>query len=210
MTACRHGVRAALALGAAAAVAAGCSGIVPVVAHGGGAQQPGAAPPRSDPAATAPGPGVPKVANPIDVTRFKQNPCDALTSAQISDLLGGNARVKPDPHGPGGPACGWFSQAQLVVVFPAVDKLGLTSIYRAKGGAYPFFLPLDPADGYPVVAYGEADRRASDGACDIAVGTSDRETLVVSITQSPGRKGETDPCESARRIAGRVQANLRH
>ncbi|WP_406638252.1 DUF3558 domain-containing protein [Amycolatopsis sp. WGS_07] len=165
--------------------------------------------PSSTAAGQVPGPGVPKVPNPLDITRFKQNPCDALTSAQISNLLGDGARVKPDPHGPVGPACGWFSQAQIVVVFPNIDKLGLTSVYGAKGDAYPFFLPLAPVDGYPIVAYGGRDHRASDGECDVALGTSDRETAVVSITQSAAHKGEKDPCESARDVAEKVLGNLR-
>lgn len=156
-----------------------------------------------------PGPGVPKVQSPIDITKFKQNPCESLTSAQISDLLGDGARVNPDPRGPGGPGCGWFSQAQIVVVFPNVDKLGLTSVYRAKGGAYPFFMPLAPVDGYPVVAYGTADLRGRLGECNVALGTSDRETLDVSITQSAAHKGEKDPCESAREVAEKVLGNLR-
>ncbi|MYW91220.1 DUF3558 domain-containing protein [Amycolatopsis rubida] len=164
---------------------------------------------RSTPAEDVPGPGVPKVANPLDVSRFRQNPCDALASGQVSDLLGGNVRAEPDPHGPGGPACGWFSQAQVVIVFPTVDKLGLTSIYRAKGGVYPFFLPLDPVAGYPVVAYGTDDPRARFGECTVALGTSDRETVDVSITQSPAHKGDKDPCQSARDVAAQVLDNLR-
>ncbi|WP_370934230.1 DUF3558 domain-containing protein [Amycolatopsis sp. cg13] len=165
--------------------------------------------PSSASADQVPGPGVPKVHNPLDITRFKQNPCDSLTAQQISGLLGDGARINPDPHGPGGPGCGWFSQAQIVIVFPNVDKLGLTSVYRARGGAYPFFQPLAPVDGYPVVAYGTADLRARLGECNVALGTSDRETLDVSISQSPAHKGEKDPCESARGVAEQALGNLR-
>ncbi|WP_275292778.1 DUF3558 domain-containing protein [Amycolatopsis sp. La24] len=164
---------------------------------------------RSTPADEVPGPGVPKVPNPIDITRFKQNPCAALTAEQTSGLLGDGARIVPDPKGAGGPGCGWFSQAQIVVLFPNVDKLGLTSVYRAKGNAYPFFVPLAPVDGYPVVAYGTEDVRARLGECNVALGTSDRETIDVSITQSPAHKGEKDPCESAREVAEKVLGNLR-
>ncbi|MYW91219.1 DUF3558 domain-containing protein [Amycolatopsis rubida] len=52
--------------------------------------------------------------------------------------------------------------------------------------------------------------RASRGECDIAAGTSDRDTMVVSITRSPGRKGGTDACESARGVAAQILADLRH
>ncbi|MFD2465991.1 DUF3558 domain-containing protein [Amycolatopsis silviterrae] len=171
--------------------------------------QPSSPAPNSTSAEQVPGPGVPKVESPIDAARFKQNPCGALTAAQVSDLLGNSPRVKPEPHGAGGPGCGWFAQAQVAVVFPDINDLGLTSFYRAKDRVYPFFLPLAPLDGYPVVAYGEEDHRASRGACDIAMGISDHETVVVSITQSPAHKGEKDPCESARGIAEKVLGNLR-
>ncbi|WP_369871196.1 DUF3558 family protein [Amycolatopsis sp. AA4] len=205
----RHALAAAVALAAATALAA-CSGT---------AEPPRAEPPRNDlppaPAATTytgplPGPGVPSVPHPLDTARFKQNPCATLTPAQISGLLGPSPRVQADPQGPVGPACGWFAQASVAVLYPDINDLGLTSVYRAKGGAYPFFLPLAPVDGYPVVAYGEDDPRAGRGECDVAMGTSDRETLVVSITQSAVHKGEKDPCQSARDIAALALGNLRH
>lgn len=201
-------MRRALALMTVALCAAGCTSTAP------GQPLPAArtgssATSSSAPAEEVPGPGVPKVPKPLDITRFKQNPCETLTSAQISDLLGDRARIHPDPHGPVGPACGWFAQATVAVLYPTINKLGLTSVYRAKGRAYPFFLPLAPIDGYPVVAYGEDDPRASRGECDVAMGTSDRETVVVSITQSAARKGEKDPCESARDVAEKVLGNLR-
>ncbi|WP_312872069.1 DUF3558 domain-containing protein [Amycolatopsis dendrobii] len=188
-------------------ILAGCSDTTPGQAVP--ADRTGQPAPRSTSANQVPGPGVPKVPNPIDITRFKQNPCESLTSAQVVDLLGDEARITPDPNGPGGPGCGWFSQAKIAVVFPNVDKLGLTSVYRAKGGAYPFFMPLAPVEGYPVVAYGTEDVRARLGECNVALGTSDRETLDVSITQSPAHKGEKDPCDSARDVADKVLGNLR-
>ncbi|MET9260500.1 DUF3558 domain-containing protein [Amycolatopsis sp. NPDC004079] len=169
------------------------------------------APPHSASAGTVPGPGVPGVANPLDITRFKRNPCETLTPPQISDLLGDRTRIRPDPHGPVGPACGWFNHATaatVAVLYPNINDLGLTSVYRAKGGAYPFFLALEPVDGYPIVAYGEDDPRPR-GECDVATGVSDRETLVVSITQSRARTGERDPCQSARDIAKQALGNLR-
>ncbi|WP_409185133.1 DUF3558 domain-containing protein [Amycolatopsis sp. VS8301801F10] len=200
-------MRRALVLAAFALCAvAGCSSTAPgqakPVEH---LDQPPSKPPEDQ----VPGPGVPKVQNPLDITRFRQNPCAALTSAQLAELLGDGIRVNPDPHGPSGPACGWFSRAKIVVLFPAIDKLGLTSVYRAKGGAYPFFLPLAPVDGYPIVAYGVDDPRESRGECNVALGTSDRETVELSITQSPAHKGEKDPCESARGVAEKVLGNLR-
>ncbi|WP_205670147.1 MULTISPECIES: DUF3558 domain-containing protein [Amycolatopsis] len=171
--------------------------------------QPTSQSPRGDTTTgQVPGPGVPKVLTPVDVSRFKQNPCNALTSTQISDLLGPHARVKPDLKSPAGPSCGWLSLATIQVAVPNVDDLGLTSIYRSRGGIYPFFLPLAPVNGLPAVAYGQDDSRASRGECDVAVGVSDRETIEVSVRQSPENKGKEDPCESARKVAEKILGNL--
>ncbi|MFB9929631.1 DUF3558 domain-containing protein [Amycolatopsis halotolerans] len=204
-------VRRVFALTAAALCAlAGCSSTTAGrAAPSGHSDRPVSQTPKSTATDPVPGPGVPKVAIPLDATKFKQNPCDALTARQVSDLLGTSSHVKPEPHGAGGPGCGWFAQAQVVIVFPDINELGLTSFYRAKDKVYPFFLPLAPVDGYPVVAYGEEDHRASLGECDIAMGISDSETIVVSVTQSPSHKGEKDPCDSARGVAETVLANLR-
>ncbi|MET9260503.1 DUF3558 domain-containing protein [Amycolatopsis sp. NPDC004079] len=199
-------------LAVAAILLAGCSGRAPA--------SPAPPAPSASPHASPgspPDPGVPAVARPIDIARLKQHPCDGLTSDQISVLLGDPVRVLPSPHGAGGPGCSWTAArptppgedpASVILIVPDVDKLGLTSIYRAKGGAYPFFLPLDPIDGYPVVAYGTADVRAK-GQCDVALGTSDTETVNIAVDQSAAHKGEQDPCQSARGVQETVYRNLR-
>lgn len=165
--------------------------------------------PASAGAAQVPGPGVPKVENPLDTTRFKAAPCDTLTQAQAEDLVGAGIAPKADLNAPAGPSCAWHSRAHIIVTFSNVDNLGLTSYYRAKGSVYPFFLPLAPIDGYPVVAYGQIDLRASKAQCNVALGTSDRDTVAISVTQSPEKRGTNgDACESAHQVAGLVLGNL--
>ncbi|WP_211226880.1 DUF3558 domain-containing protein [Amycolatopsis benzoatilytica] len=196
---------------AALAGLAGCSGTTGGAA--GPARTPGQSAPSAAPTSAAadqvPGPGVPKVENPIDTDKFKKAPCDTLTPAQADSLVGKGVTPKTDLKAPAGPACAWHSQAHIIVVFPNVDNLGLTSVYRAKGTTYPLFMPLDPIDGYPIVAYGQVDERASEGRCDVEFGTSDREGVVVSISQSPEKKGSQDPCQSARSVAQMVLGNLK-
>ncbi|SFW90393.1 Protein of unknown function [Amycolatopsis australiensis] len=159
-----------------------------------------------------PGPGVPKVAVPLDTDRFKSAPCSALTAAQVTELFGREITAKPDIEGPGGPGCSWDpvdgSRASVNVLFTTVDDLGLTSVYREQGKAYKFFQPLDPVDGYPVVAYGTSDARST-GRCSVAVGTSDRSTVDITIFQSQAKIGTTDPCQVARTVAEKVVASLK-
>jgi len=162
------------------------------------------------PAAQLPGPGVPKVDSPIDISRFKQAPCDSLTADQITELLGAGVTPKTDLNAPGGPSCSihppQVTQAAVLVIFNNVDDRGLTGVYQAQ---YRFFLPLSPVDGFPVAAYGLADDRAARGSCQIAIGTSDHQTVDVGVTQSEENIGKKDPCEAARGVAAYVLGNIR-
>ncbi len=120
---------------------------------------------------------------------------------------------KAELTAPGGPSCSIhppsITQAGILVIFTNLDNRGLTSIYAAKDTKYPFFLPLAPVDGYPIVAYGLTDDRASRGICQIAVGTSDQQTVDIGVTQSEQNIGKKDPCEAARGVAASVLGNLR-
>ncbi|MEV7091866.1 DUF3558 domain-containing protein [Amycolatopsis sp. NPDC051045] len=164
----------------------------------------------SAPTAQLPGPGVPKVEAPIDIGRFKQAPCDSLSISQITELLGTAVTPKTDLNAPGGPSCSihppQVTQAAVLVIFNNVDNRGLTGVYQAQ---YKFFLPLEPVDGYPVVAYGLADDRASRGSCQIAIGTSDEQTVDIGVTQSEDNIDRKDPCEAARGVASYVLGNVR-
>ncbi|MGK3207686.1 DUF3558 domain-containing protein [Amycolatopsis sp. MEPSY49] len=183
---------------------------------------PGTPSPSTDTASTTtppesgsavPGPGVPKVPNPIDVTRFKQAPCDALKAAQVAELLGPGVSGKSDLQAPAGPSCAWdsprVSQAGVTVVFTNADQLGLTSVYAAQGKQYRFFQPLAAIDGFPVVAYGVNDERTTRGRCAVALGVSDTQAVDIHVAQSEGNIGKKDPCDAAHDIASQVLGNLR-
>ena len=142
-----------------------------------------------------------------------QAPCDSLTSTQIEALLGAGVTPKTELDAPAGPSCSVHpssvTDASVVVVFSNVDKLGLTSIYQAQGTKYPFFMPMDDIDSYPVVAYGIVDERNAHGRCQVAVGTSDRQTVDVAVAQSKENIGNKDPCKAAHGVATSVLQNLR-
>lgn len=198
-------------------LALSCVGLMSLVACS--PQTSGTASPANSPSSPAgsateqqvPGPGVPKVDTPINTSRFESAPCSALTDAQTTEVFGGQSTAKPDPKAPAGPTCSWtpadLTGANINVIFSTVDKLGLTSVYQAKDTTYKLFEVLNPIAGHPAVAYGTSDFRAT-GVCSIAIGTSDRSTVDITVTQSRGNIGKSDPCVAAQNIGSKVLATL--
>jgi hypothetical protein len=178
----------------------------------GGSAAPSGQPPASSVSTDLPAPGVPKVESPIDVSHFKQAPCDSLTAEQITKLLGPGVTPKTDLESAAGPSCSVHppevTQAGVLIIFSTIDDRGLSSIYAAKDTKFPFFVPLTPVENYPTVAYGLADDRP-EGRCQIAVGTSDQQTVDFGVTQSEENIGRKDPCEAARGVALSVLTNIR-
>lgn len=160
-----------------------------------------------------PGPGVPKVDHPLDVSHFQQTPCDSLTPEQSKELLGSDVTTNPALDDQAGPTCRWnvpaVSQAGVGVTYFKTTQLGLTGIYRAKNTIYPFFQPLDPIDGYPTVAFGQLDERDTKGRCLLALGTSDTQQVDIAISLSEANIGKKDPCGAAHDVAAKVLENLR-
>ncbi|WP_410656706.1 DUF3558 domain-containing protein [Amycolatopsis sp. lyj-112] len=197
--------RTILVLSAAALVLSACStpttNGTPTPASGG-----------TSPSPSNSAPDAPKVADPIDLARFKQAPCDALTDTQAKELLGPQLETKAR-EGAAGPACMWSLPSAVRpivdVLFSNMHDSGTASVYAAKGHAYQLVEPLQPIDGYPVTAYDTRDERASKGRCSVALGTSDIETIGISLEQSEANIGKKDPCAAAREAAIRVLATVR-
>jgi hypothetical protein len=120
---------------------------------------------------------------------------------------------KEELTGEAGPACFWHprsvSQAAVSVIFVTKNRRGLTSIYQQQGTTFPLFIPMEPIEGYPTVAYGQADLRTSNGKCAIALGTSNQDIIDVSITLSEGNVSKKDPCAAAHQVTTTVLNNLR-
>ncbi|MEU8636668.1 DUF3558 domain-containing protein [Amycolatopsis sp. NPDC048633] len=162
---------------------------------------------------TLPAPGVPKVETPVDTTRFKHTPCEALTKEEITTLLGSGATAREQLDAPGGPTCDWHpggtTQAKVGVIFNKVNQAGLSGIYEKQGSTFRLFMPMDPVEGLPAVAYGLKDERTSSGRCAVAIGTSDQEMIDISITQSEVNVGKKDPCADAHEVAEKVVDNIK-
>jgi hypothetical protein len=168
--------------------------------------------PTGGPHSGLPDAGAPEVPTPIDTTDFQQKPCTTLTAAQIAELLGPDVRPKEDPNDLAGPSCFWHptsvTQATVSVIYNTKNQRGLTAIYEKQGTTFPLFVPMEPIDGYPTVAYGQADLR-SKGSCAIALGTSDQQVVDVSVALSEGNVGKKDPCAAAHEVTATVLNNLR-
>ncbi len=120
---------------------------------------------------------------------------------------------KEDPADEAGPSCFWHpravTQAAVSVIYVTKNRRGLTAIYQQQGTTFPLFIPMEPIDGYPTVAYGQADLRTSNGKCAIAVGTSNQDIIDVSVALSEGNIGKKDPCAAAHEVTATVLNNLR-
>lgn len=154
--------------------------------------------------------GAPKVENPLDTTYFRQqDPCAAITDAEMTEFFGDGVTTKPRPAGAAGPACAWhakgFGRAGIDVIFTTVDQSGLSGLYGNRN-EMEFFEELSPANGYPAVAYGSADRESD---CTVRVGTSDTESVDVSIALSEDKVGKVDPCEAAHEVSSAVIGNIK-
>ncbi|WP_162829925.1 DUF3558 domain-containing protein [Amycolatopsis palatopharyngis] len=195
-----------------AAVAAGCSGEEPGTPN---PVTPDAGPGTSTSDGNGdslPRHGAPKVENPLDTSYFRQqDPCAAITDAEMTEFFGDGVTTKPRPDGAAGPACTWnaagIGQASIGVIFPTVDQSGLSGIYSNRDEAA-FFIELPPITGYPAVAYDLGDQRP-EGRCNLDVGTSDTQTVNVSIALSEDKIGKIDPCEAVHEVASTVIANIK-
>lgn len=208
-----HRWKAAVGVGfLATAVIAGCSGEEPGT--------PSPTTPVADASTSAstgngdslPRNGAPKVENPLDTSYFRQqDPCAAITDAEMAEFFGDGVTAKPRPDGAAGPACAWnaagIGQASIDVIFPTVDKAGLSGLYSNRNEAA-YFLEVPPANGYPTVAWSLGDQRP-EGRCTVEVGTSDTETVNVSIALSEDKVGKIDPCEAAHEVAATVIGNIK-
>ncbi|MFF0148933.1 DUF3558 domain-containing protein [Amycolatopsis sulphurea] len=159
-----------------------------------------------------PGPGVPKVQNPIDTTKASQDPCGVLTADQIKGFIGGLVTPKSD-RGPAGPECAWFGgyeyeHASIGVIINGVSKRGLTSVYANKGKLLKFFQPFAPAEGYPLVVDDFGEKRTF-GKCNGSLGVRDDQTIEIFVEQPDSRKEKKDPCVSLHDVAVAIIGNIR-
>ncbi|MCG8917868.1 DUF3558 domain-containing protein [Actinokineospora sp. PR83] len=139
------------------------------------------------------GDDVPKVSNPLDVSKFVDKPCTGLTQTQLDRLGVGNAEQDTQPTGE---YCVWTNgRGGSVNLAFVVGQGGLGGVYYGKKtGQFKFFQELPDISGYPAVIADLSDGRKN-GACAVAVGMTDDIILDVDTTQSLDKVGDGDPCQ---------------
>ncbi|MGH3622251.1 MAG: DUF3558 domain-containing protein [Sciscionella sp.] len=164
---------------------------------------------------TLPHSGAPKVQHPLDtatLTKAQQNPCSTLTNSQVNKL-----RLNPQGklrQAEAGPLCRWSNVdagSSVGVYFPTkVIFEGLSQIYEKnkREGNADFFYQMAPVQGFPVVASGAGDLRQQ-GDCPVQVGLTDRQVVFVEVFLSRAKRGQLEPCETARRVAGMVLTTMK-
>lgn len=176
--------RCKLAMVSAVVVLAGCS--TGVTGH---------ATPSTDAATSVTsggaGSSVPKVAQPIDTSRYEKQPCAVLTADQLAQL-GITTQPKPDLENKLGPSCEWnaFDQAGFTIGATLLTVgSSLAKVYKQHDqGQWPFFEPVADVSGYPGVLLDSLDARPK-GKCQLIVAV--RDDLVYSV------QGDLDPDSSA-------------
>ncbi|TCP57377.1 uncharacterized protein DUF3558 [Tamaricihabitans halophyticus] len=149
---------------------------------------------------TAPG-GAPKVENPLDTTKFQQDPCNTLTSAQLQELVLDEPGEPDDAEA--GPNCIWRNseaQSRASIVFVTAGNHGISDVY-ANRDTNPVFEELPAIEGHPVVAYDAVEGEHEKGYCTLAVGATDQLWLSIGVKISDATVGQRDPCVAAQGVA---------
>ena len=164
------------------------------------------------PTTTPSKPAAPKVAHPIDTTKYQAAPCGLLTATQVAQYGISRAGNASDGTTPLGPGCSWsqLGGSGLTVQFITANKAGLTSLYINKdiivnGGGY---WEATTVQGYPGVFNSSLDDRKT-GDCSLAVGVTDTLTYNVAVTADQSTPQYKDPCGMTGQIADMVLTTLR-
>jgi hypothetical protein len=155
--------------------------------------------------------GAPKVDDPLDTTRFQQDPCLALTAEQAQDELNLPPQGEPEEIALG-KGCEWFNpdtRGRVIIGFLTGNPRGLSGFYDAKQqGKYAYFNELPPIEGYPAIAIDIEDRRPR-GICIVDVGVTDQFVFDVYLQLSQANVGNVEPCELAAEVAGKALRTMK-
>lgn len=158
-------------------------------------------PSNSDDLPTA---GAPEVDEPLDTSKFQEDPCLSLTLEQSEGIFGFNGPGELS-DGALGKSCDWRNRdtrSAGSISFLDKDPRGLSGEYEAnEDGRWDVFEELPPIEGYPAVVRSVGDDRPN-GICTVVVGASDEIAFQAWVRLSESNVGEKDPCDVAADIAG--------
>jgi len=148
--------------------------------------------------------GAPKVKNPLDTSRYEQDPCKSLSADQTKPLnLPSTGKI--DKNVALGIGCDWLNEetrGDVSINFLVDDPRGLSPEYDArKRGEWAYFEELPDIEGYPAVMRSGTDDRDK-GKCSVVVGVADDMVFVTILQLSQANIGHKDPCEVATQVAG--------
>lgn len=158
--------------------------------------------------ATLPFAGAPKVANPLDATKFMDDPCLALTSAQLTQLNVGAGKISKAYLGM---ACDWANPGtggSVSLQFLSQFRQGLSAIYRANDEhKYGKFEPIGDLAGLPAVIANPP--KTSNDTCIVYIGISDDLAADLSVVESREKVGKVDPCDVAKAVGPLVVQTMK-
>ncbi|MFF0149211.1 DUF3558 domain-containing protein [Amycolatopsis sulphurea] len=160
------------------------------------------------PVSTSTGPAVPQVSNPLNASKFEQDPCGLLTRAQAGQFIEG---VRTSGKSSGRiPMCNWHGEngSGFGVSF-IVGQGGLATVYKnGQNGGAGYFEPAPDVSGYPAAFTATMDDRKS-GGCQIMVGITNDELVVVGAALWTSSPAYNAPCPVVTKAAELVVAKLK-
>lgn len=157
-----------------------------------------------------PSDGAPAVDDPLDTTKFQEDPCLSLTPEQSEVTFGLSPAGRPF-RATLGNGCEWkndSSWGQAEISFLTANPRGLSAEYAVdKEGNWAYFDPMT-VEGQPAVARSQADARPQ-GECAVVVGATNEVTFEVRIQQSRSNIGKGDPCATAADVAREAVKTMR-
>lgn len=150
----------------------------------------------------------PQVANPLEVSKFEQNPCGLLSAAQASQLFI-VARTVVSPGATSTPICGWENATHDDIDLGLVRGNGLSDAYGQHSPGDPgYFIPITSVGGYPGI-YGSVSDNRDKGVCTILVGVRNDEVLTASSGFNIGSPNRANPCPVVLKAAELAVATLK-
>jgi hypothetical protein len=150
--------------------------------------------------------GAPKVSTPMDTTKYQQNPCAALTSAQVASFglagPGTQATGTTVDNTASGPTCSWFVGRTMTIAGIAFFTDYHDSRGKGLGFDYSSGTPHRLADiqGQPAVLH-----ERGQGTCQIDVGATDDVFYAAKVMGWTS----SDPCTEAEQVATAATATMK-
>lgn len=138
----------------------------------------------------------PPVPNPLDVSKYEQNPCGVLTQAQAAEVA--KLETTRLSSGASGPICRWQDADHNSIGFSFVHGGGLSDAYGYQESNSGYFKVIPQISGYPAVLSGTTDDR-NRGGCQVIVGVRNDEEMTVYASLRPSSPNYGDPCSLAQK-----------